>query len=176
MCPHRLTSTKTSWSRSSQNRSHCSSSVKSSMLMYHCMMRSLWENSIPYIKMTSSWCDICRILALMAVCPIALTSSTYLIRWNPNTWGIWLTMPTTNEWLLRTKICRRKRSRFHMSGGRNWLPYLSSVVRIIFVLTFSCTEHKGKTLHLLKQKAKEVPQQRKRRKLTVYGEGVEERK
>ena len=54
------------------------------------------------------------------------------------------------------------------------IPFVSCKNHLRF--NFSCIEHKGKTLHLLKQKAKEVPQQRKRRKLTVYGEGVEERK
>ena len=51
-----------------------------------------------------------------------------------------------------------------------------SAVSVIFIVVDPCIEHKGKTLHLLKQKAKEVPQQRKRRKLTVFGEGNEERK
>ena len=39
-----------------------------------------------------------------------------------------------------------------------------------------CIEHKGKTLHLLKEKTKDVPQSRKRRKLPVYGESNEEQK
>jgi hypothetical protein len=33
---------------------------------------------------------------------------------------------------------------------------------------FFCVEHKGKTLHLLKQASKPVPQERKRMKRTIY--------
>jgi len=36
-------------------------------------------------------------------------------------------------------------------------------------LCFVCTEHKGRTVHLLKASSKPVPQERKRRKIDIAG-------
>ena len=37
------------------------------------------------------------------------------------------------------------------------------------MLSISCVEHKGRTIHLLKQSSKPVPQERKRRKISLFG-------
>ena len=83
-------------------------------------------------------------------------------------------MPTTKEWQLRMKLCRWKLFKSLKSGGKSLLASPLSAVSRICILSDLCIEHKGKTLHLLKEKTKDVPQVRKRRKLTVFGEDNEE--
>ena len=38
-----------------------------------------------------------------------------------------------------------------------------------FILSIFCIEHKGRTIHLLKHSSKPVPQERKRRKIELFG-------
>ena len=37
------------------------------------------------------------------------------------------------------------------------------------IFSIFCIEHKGRTIHLLKQSSKPVPQERKRRKIELFG-------
>ena len=170
MCLPRCTSTRTFSSKCSKDRRSCLSSIKWGTSTYHCMTSCQSRNSIPCFSATSKWWCTCLTREKTVEGLIALTSSTCWILSNPSTWEILSSMPTTKEWLLRTKPCRWKQFKSLRSGGTSLPASHLSAVSTILTLSDLCLEHKGKTLHLLKEKTKDVPQSRKRRKLTVYGE------
>ena len=165
MCLHRQRSTAISFVRFSKGRRSYSRSVSASSVRLPNMMSSVWRTSSPSFFKTERWCSICRMNTRRID---TLTEPTSWQFWTPSILSMsarWSPMPIERGSLPTVKLTSKPPSRSMKSGGTIWTLCLTFHVSIISRLTQ--VGSKGRTLHLLKENAKPVPKQKKRRKINL---------
>ena len=165
MCLPQQRSIAISFARFSKERRSCSRWVSASSARRQNTTSSVWRTSFPNSNKTKRWCSICKMNTRRID---YLTEPTSWQSWTlstPSMSARWLPMQTNSGLLPMVRPTIKPQSRSTKSGGTIWTPCLTFRVSIISKLTQ--VGSKGRTLHLLKESAKPVPKQKKRRKVNL---------
>ena len=171
ICHPRRWSTKTSSSRYCKRKKYYSLLTRSNLWVYLTTTSCPWRSFFQSCQKTKNSGGTCQIQVKKIDCLSEPSSGTSHILCTGIMCRTLSSMRITSACrLMRTKK-NMKTSWFLRGGGRSWTQCLLSPVSFVSfseLTNFMYAEHKGKTLHLLKQASKPVCQERKRRKYSVY--------
>ena len=160
-------STKTFSSRSWLRRSYSMRWKTSSSLTFHSLTSFQWKNCGRKCRTYLSSCGTSQTTFRPKDCRLGNTSSTSWTLRTATMFHSWSGMLTSNGTQFKLRRMLRRSLKSPKAGFRSSKNNHSFRVSVCEYLTV-CEGHKGRTIHLLKQKSKPVPQARKRRKIDRY--------